>query len=105
MKQIQEMAKALGLSGDGALPQMPQAPQETESGLSIDPAGLFQLQSLLRQAKSDDPGSAFLRSLRPLLKTERQKKIDEAIRILHLLNLLPALRQSGLLKNMLGSLE
>ena len=113
MKQLQEMAKMLGLSG-GEEP----APQPDLgailSGLTgglqaapgaepaISPAGLAKLGNLLQSAKQDTPGAALLRALRPLLRENRQKRVDEALRIMRLLSLWPVLQQSGLLQGLLG---
>ena len=117
MKQLQEMAKMLGLSG-GEEPATQPAPQPDLgailSGLTgggqaapsgeppISPAGLAKLGSLLQSAKRDTPGAALLRALRPLLREGRQKRVDEALRIMRLLSLWPVLQQSGLLQGLLG---
>ena len=117
MKQLQEMAKMLGLSG-GEEPAPQPAPQPDRgailSGLtggqqaapggepSISPAGLAKLGNLLQSAKQDTPGAALLRALRPLLRENRQKRVDEALRIMRLLSLWPVLQQSGLLQGLLG---
>ena len=56
----------------------------------------------MQQMNTETPNTALLKSLRPLLKEERRHKVDEAIRIMHLLSLLPVLQQSGILKGLLG---
>lgn len=56
-----------------------------------------QLAPMLSAAQQEDENTRLLQALRPLLGEERQKKLDEAIRILQLLRMLPLLRQSGLL--------
>ena len=43
----------------------------------------------------------FNAALRPLLGEARQKKLDEASKILKLLHLLPLLKESGVLQNIL----
>ena len=48
--------------------------------------------------------SALLRALRPLLSHARQKKVDEAIRILQMLRLLPLLKESGVFSGLLSGL-
>ncbi|HIQ59642.1 MAG TPA: hypothetical protein IAB22_09335, partial [Candidatus Merdivicinus intestinavium] len=48
------------------------------------------------------PAAALLRALRPMLRESRQKRVDEALRILRLLSILPVLQQSGLLRGLLG---
>ena len=70
--------------------------------MSDIPAGLAKLGNLLQSAKQDTPGAALLRALRPLLRENRQKRVDEALRIMRLLSLWPVLQQSGLLQGLLG---
>ncbi len=113
MKQLQEMAKMLGLSGGeepapqpdlGAILSGLTGGQQAAPGgePSISPAGLAKLGNLLQSAKQDTPGAALLRALRPLLRENRQKRVDEALRIMRLLSLWPVLQQSGLLQGLLG---
>ena len=115
MKQSQDMAKALGLTGGDDPPAPPSGdlsgllaglgdspPPSGGEGFSINPADLMRIRQLMQQARAETPSTAFLRSLRPLLKEERRHKVDEAIRILHLMSLLPVLQQSGVLQGLLG---
>ena len=39
-----------------------------------------------------------LRALRPLLSEKRAKKVDDAVRIMQLVQLLPTLKESGLFR-------
>lgn len=55
------------------------------------------LAPMLSAVQQEDESTRLLQALRPLLGEERQKKLDEVIRILQLLRILPLLRQSGLL--------
>ena len=55
----------------------------------------------LSAVRQEDVSTRLLRALRPLLGEERQKKLDEAIRILQMMRMLPLLRQSGLLSGIL----
>ncbi len=123
MKQIQDMAKAFGLTGGDSTPvpgssgggldlsgllaglgggQPSQPPLPQDGGFSLNPADLIKIQQLMQQMNTETPNTALLKSLRPLLKEERRHKVDEAIRIMHLLSLLPVLQQSGILKGLLG---
>ena len=40
--------------------------------------------------------------LRPFLEEERRKKVDEAVKILHLMRLAPLLQESGVLNKLMG---
>ena len=59
---------------------------------------------LLSQAGREDDATRLLRALRPLLSSARQKKVDEAIRILQMLRLLPLLKESGVFSGLLSGL-
>lgn len=50
---------------------------------------------------SSDPRCRLIMSLRPMLSPERQKRADEAMKILKIIELVPVLRDSGLLKGVL----
>ena len=49
----------------------------------------------------DDERTALIKALKPMLSEEKQQKADEAIKILKLINLIPLLRDSGLLSGLL----
>ena len=46
---------------------------------------------------ADDKNTELLRALKPHFSEERAKKVDDAVRILQLIRLLPLVRESGLL--------
>ncbi len=76
-----------------------------ESAPALPDAGTLQLVTrlapMLSAVRQEDDSTRLLRALRPLLGEERQKKLDEAIRILQMMRMLPLLRQSGLLSGIL----
>ena len=60
----------------------------------LDPAFLLKAGKALSQFNSTpDDRCALLSSLRPYLRPERQERVDEAIRILHLLRLVELFRR------------
>lgn len=70
------------------------------SGLGLDGDLLqtvMKLAPLLSNLNQEDDSTRFLHALRPLLGPERQKKLDEAAKILQLMRMLPLLRSSGIL--------
>ena len=73
--------------------------QETSSLFTA--ADILKLQQLIQAAKQDNPNTMLLKSLKPLLKEERRQKVDEAVRMMKLLSLLPVLQESGMLNNLL----
>lgn len=62
------------------------------------------LAPLLSQVNREDDSTRLLRALRPLLSAQRQKKLDEAIKILQMMRLLPLLKDSGLFSGLLSGL-
>ena len=103
LSQLQSVAEMLGLSGSGpSLPEK-QSPELLPSADGIDPKKLMAAMDLFRLVSADDHNTVFLRSLKPLLRPERQPKVDLAIRFLQLMTLWPHLKESGLLGDILGT--
>jgi hypothetical protein len=77
------------------------APKKQESSLSAPNQELLQTMAqvmpLLSSFQQEDAATRLLTSLRPLLSGPRQKKLDEAARLLKVLRLLPLLRSKGIL--------
>lgn len=63
----------------------------------FDADTMIRMTKALSMIKKDDPRVSFLLALRPNLSEDRQKKVDEAIHLLKLVNLIPLL-QEGLLQ-------
>ncbi len=79
----------------------PGAGQNTGNPLgSIDLNSLGSIASLMSKFSNtaSDPRCNLILSLKPMLSPERQQRADEAIKIIKLIDMLPALRDSGLLK-------
>ena len=53
----------------------------------------MKIMPLLKQIKEDDNTTMFLKNLRPLLSSERQIKLDEALKIQQIMKLVPLLGQ------------
>lgn len=48
----------------------------------------------------DDDRTSLIKALKPMLSEDKQKKADEAIKILRLMQIVPLLRDSGFLKGL-----
>lgn len=96
MKQLGEIAQMLGFSPDSAPQPSPAAASPQGNGMP-DIAALMSLAGKLKEAGADDDNINFLVALRPLLSDDKKPRIDRAIKILRLINLLPIIRDSGLL--------
>ena len=78
---------ALGGNGNGVSPEMLNT--------------IMKIAPLLGTLNQEDDNTRLLHALRPLLKSERQKKLDEAIKIMRMLKFLPLLKQQGILQGIL----
>lgn len=98
MQQVQALAGMLGQSG-GEEKREPSSRQETTEEPSVPPE-LFrmfaQVMPLMSQMNREDDNTRFLQALRPLLKEDRQQRLDQAVKFLQMLTLLPYLREMGL---------
>jgi len=112
MAQLQSVMNSLGMNPPQApapaTPPVQQKPAAAPLNLlntlnNSDPmtAMLLRAAPLLASANREDDSTRLLAALRPLLGEARQKKLDEASKILKLLHLLPLLKESGVLQNIL----
>ena len=62
---------------------------------------VMKIAPLLGRINQEDDNTRLLHALRPLLKSERQKKLDEAIKIMRMLKFLPLLKEQGILQGIL----
>lgn len=88
-------AEGTGAAGNGAAP----APGFGDFGLPIDLNTIMQLQGLMKQVSKNDPDAALLLALKPMLRPERQERVDKAIKLLRMVALYTAAKDSGLLQN------
>lgn len=62
---------------------------------------LTALASIGKVINAEDDRIRFIEALKPLLSSERQKKADEAEKMLRLMSTLPALKESGILNGLI----
>lgn len=74
----------------------------TNAGVSPELLGtVMKIAPLLGSVNQENDHTRLLQALRPLLKNERQKKLDEAIKIMKMLKFLPLLKEQGILRGIL----
>ena len=97
MNRVREMAESI-LSEK---PE-PEPPQNDFSAIA-DIGEITQIMGLVSklQTQSNDPRAALLTALKPHVSEAKQEKIDTAIKILRLLDLLPLIKESGILGKLL----
>lgn len=104
---LSALAGMLGAMG-GSQQQSPPAAQANALASLGDNAQMLglvtKLAPLLGQVNREDDSTRLLRALRPLLSDARQKKVDEAMRILQMMRLLPLLKESGVFSGLLSGL-
>lgn len=67
-------------------------------GMDLDPAQIGKIMSIMSRLRSDkeDTRARLLLALKPHLSTPRQEKVDTAIKLLKIIDLLPFLKDSGI---------
>ena len=111
MEKIRTLIGMLGGSGGGDEHQQERPPERQSErppekppadggmpfDMPFDASTLLKMQKAFSLIKQDDPRVNFLLALKPNLSEERRKKVDEAIHLLRLINLIPLL-QEGILQ-------
>ena len=65
------------------------------SGIDIE--AIMKMGELLSQMNRQDDSTRLLLALKPHLKPENRQKVDSAMRLMKIMNILPLLRDSGIL--------
>ena len=96
MSRIMDLAKQL--SGSGMLPEKKEPPLTVNDG--SDPQLITKFLPLLKEAgRANTPASQLLLALRPYLKTERQDKVERAIKLAHVIHIAKQFLAEGGLDN------
>jgi hypothetical protein len=82
-----------GNSGGGQIP-----------GLPFDLGTLLKLQQAMSTITANQANVQLLMALKPRLKAERAKKVDDAVRVMQLIQFLPLIKESGLFGDLSGGL-
>lgn len=101
MEKIKNLAGMLGGSAGSppaaAPPSAPPKPDNRPAGMDPDSMQLvMKLAPMISRFRQEDDSTRLLRALRPFLNDEKKKKLDEAIRLMQLVRMIPFIRSSGL---------
>jgi len=106
MEKIKNLAGMLGAGGNSspasppaAAPPPPSA-QDNRTPGNLDPDSMkmiMKLAPMISKFRQEDDSTRLLRALRPFLNEEKRKKLDEAIRLMQIVRMIPFIRGSGLL--------
>ena len=95
MEKIQSMMAALG----GVLPQEEPPPAETSppppAEPGVDMAALGKILPVLGRMNQENEDTRLLAALRPYLHGQRAERLEESMRLLRLMKLLPLLTEGG----------
>ncbi len=92
MEKLQGAMAAFGISPETPPEKPPASPANEDLG---DLSGLLKLAPLLTQLGQEDQNTVLLNALRPYLHGEREKRLDDSMKMMKLLKLLPLLQQKG----------
>ena len=100
-----DLSSLLGMLGGAGGENGNCSPSGQQQNSFGDPGMMLELTRALSAVRRPDPNVALLEALRPFFEEPRRKKVDNAIRMMKLMELLPVLQQSGLLSGLLGGEE
>lgn len=103
--QTMEQIKALsGLFGQSApAPPAQELPEQKPAALPSSLGGadalpaIMKFMPLITSLKEDDDATRLLRAVKPFLSEARQEKLEQAIKILRIIRIVPLLRENDLL--------
>ena len=101
-ESMETIKNLIGMLGNNSGEEQQQEEQQERKqaplgDMPFDPDTLLKMKKAFDLMKKDDPRVTFLLALKPNLSEDRRKKVDEAIHLLKLVNLIPLL-QDGLLQ-------
>jgi len=74
-----------------------EVPQEGMNDLPVDTLNVvMKLMPILSSVNKEDKNTRFLGALRPLLSEKRQKKLDESMKMMQMMKVLPLLKDQGI---------
>ena len=75
--------------------------QQDDALGGIDIEAIMRMGELMSQMNRQDDSTRLLLALKPHLKPENRQKVDSAMRLMKIMNILPLLRDSGILDGLL----
>lgn len=94
LKQVQSLGEQLGLSKpEPPKPAVPAKPDFMNDDMFRT---ITRLAPVMKSVKSDDDTTHLLNSLRPFLSPEKQRKLDQAEKMIKFIRIIPMLKDNGL---------
>ncbi len=79
--------------------------KENSASGDLSNINFAQIGQIMNTVKGEDDRTKLIKALKPMLSPSKQRKADEAIKMLRLFRILPLIRDSGLLKGFLEDNE
>lgn len=95
MPDLSSLSGMLGGLGNTAAPAVPAAGGFDPSTAQMI-GNITKLAPLFQKVQAEDDTTRLLRALRPLLGPERQQRLDQSIKMLQLMRMMPLLKDAGL---------
>lgn len=90
-----------GLFGGAPQESPPQESAGNDGMPQLDMATLMSIQNMVKSMNVNDKNTQLLLALKPQLGERRRQRVDNAVKMLKLLALLPMLKQSGILSGLI----
>ncbi|MDQ5983166.1 MAG: hypothetical protein RUMPE_00164 [Eubacteriales bacterium SKADARSKE-1] len=101
IEKIKNLTGLLGKNDESKNETTPENQDTEESQLEALPVDaintITKLMPILSSMNKDDEKTRFLGALRPLLSDNRKKKLDESVKILQMIQVLPLLKGQGII--------
>lgn len=101
MPDLSALSGLLGSMGGNTAPASPQGGSDAANTAQMV-AAISRIAPMLKKVNEEDDSTRFLRALRPLLGEARKSKLDESIKMMQMMRMLPLLKSSGMLSGLLG---
>jgi hypothetical protein len=100
VRELQELVRMLQ-QGESQ-PEEPKPPEEKGSSQSggLDFGMLLRMQELMATMEQESSEATLLLALKPHLQSKRQKKVDQAVKLLKFYGLFQHLKESGMLQEL-----
>lgn len=96
--QSPDLSALAGLLGNAGKPPAPAASPGGIDSVQLISA-VSKIAPLLQRVQQEDDSTRLLYALRPMLSPERQAKLDESLKMLRMMRLLPLLKNTGILSS------
>lgn len=95
LRQVQSLGEQLGLSK----PEPVKQPVQEKSDFMNDDMlkAVTRLAPVMKSVKNEDDTTRLLNALRPFLSAEKQRKLDQAEKMIKFIRIIPMLKDNGLI--------